>query len=101
MAGKLGSLGLRPPMRAGISQPGGLAPRLHIPKQHPEDAAVTEGQTDRLDKTIFQRRHLSHASKNGKGEACGRDYNEVRPHSASGNKTPIVLTNRSGSDDPA
>jgi putative transposase len=35
-----------------------------------------------------------------KCEAWRRDYNEVRPHSAIGNKTPIMLTNRSGADGP-
>ena len=35
-----------------------------------------------------------------KMEAWRRDYNEVRPHSAIGNKTPIMLVNRSGASGP-
>jgi len=31
----------------------------------------------------------------GKCETCRRDYNEERPHSAIGNKTPIELIERS------
>jgi putative transposase len=34
-------------------------------------------------------------------EAWRRDYNEVRPHSAIGHKTPIELMNRSGDGPPA
>ena len=35
-----------------------------------------------------------------KCEAWRRDYNEVRPHSAIGNKPPITLVNRSGTHGP-
>ena len=35
-----------------------------------------------------------------KCEAWRRDYNEVRPHSAIGNKTPISLVNRSAAHGP-
>ncbi len=35
-----------------------------------------------------------------KCEAWRRDYNEVRPHSAIGNKSPIELANRSGAHGP-
>ena len=35
-----------------------------------------------------------------KCEAWRRDYNEVRPHSAIGNKPPITLVNRSGGHGP-
>ena len=35
-----------------------------------------------------------------KCEAWRRDYNEVRPHSAIGNKPPICLTDRSGALGP-
>lgn len=35
-----------------------------------------------------------------KCEAWRRDYNEVRPHSAIGNKPPITLIDRSGHDGP-
>ena len=35
-----------------------------------------------------------------KCEAWRRDYNEVRPHSAIGNKPPITLVNRSGLHGP-
>lgn len=37
---------------------------------------------------------LSLADAHGKLEAWRRDYNEVRPHSAIGNKPPITLTNQ-------
>ena len=36
----------------------------------------------------------------GKCEAWRRDYNEVRPHSAIGNKVPISLVNRSAAHGP-
>jgi transposase InsO family protein len=35
-----------------------------------------------------------------KMEAWRRDYNEVRPHSAIGNKPPIELINRDGASGP-
>lgn len=35
-----------------------------------------------------------------KREARRRDYNEVRPHSAIGNKPPITLVNRLGTHEP-
>jgi putative transposase len=35
-----------------------------------------------------------------KMEACVEIYNEVRPHSAIGNKAPIKLINPSGADGP-
>ena len=36
----------------------------------------------------------------GKCEAWRRDYNEVRPHSAIGNKVPISLVNRPAAHGP-
>ncbi|WP_419723099.1 integrase core domain-containing protein [Sphingomonas panni] len=33
-------------------------------------------------------------------EAWRRDYNELRPHSATGDKTPISLVNRSAANGP-
>ena len=36
-----------------------------------------------------------------KMEAWRRDYNEIRPHSSIGHKTPIKLMKRSGDGPPA
>ena len=44
--------------------------------------------------------HMSLDDAVGKCETWRRDYNEVRPHSAIGNKPPISLVNPSAAHDP-
>lgn len=49
---------------------------------------------------LNQHRFMSLDDVVRKCEAWRRDYNEVRPHSAIGNKTPILLVNRSAAHSP-
>ena len=67
----------------------------------PTDSAFAEAFNSRVRAECLNAHwFMSLEDAREKCEAWRRDYNEVRPHSAIGNKPPIALIGRSAADGP-